>query len=629
MRTATRKSAGSLCPLLWITVALPLGLAACNSGSNGTTGGVSTSMGTNGTGASEITSGTAGITSGSAAGSSGSSTGSTGSTAGGGSAGNVRLAGLVAESALAFDLCLAPHGTAFTDSSLGLLQGSALGVAGGLTLGQVSTYLRVAPGSYDVVIMNGGKPSGCESGYATAGGPITIPATGLTTLAMFGSPSAGTLEVTAFADDPGTPLPPGPSVRLVSAFGGIADRRFWNRLWRNLLGNCHEPRPRHGGVRPRRRLGNGYALAPAGLQGTVAMRQSGGNTLFVGDGYQLPSGGYGSLFLTGVRQAGADLFRRAHRLRRQRGPPTQRDLPVHHAPVEGLVATRTSRHRHWPVRPVRLESGCRKRADREPGGCSRGHWIFAVVGLRASASRHRLERHERPACHRRRRRSCSGPSILDLPGQVLAPATFNTLVAEGVLVAGSYEELALLMPVHEERAPAAIVEDGGVSVRFQTAAVGFGPVIAGTGAVGASFDALFTSTFGKAPTGMYEKRLQRRLRLHTPRPRALQHHVRLVRPPDDPGNAIAASPTTAPAREWSFLQRDLDVCDRYGRGERLPGAVLRAGADRRSGRPRGGSCPQISAIELRDIERGATRLRIAEEPMVRQPSARSRTKARP
>ncbi len=535
MRLATPKLASKLCVLC----AFALGLQACSSGTpGGTTTATSTGVATI-SGTAAVTSGTAGSTGSSAnnsTGSTGGSSGSAGSTTGGNVAGNVRIADLVAESGMVFDLCLTPHGTPFTTSSVGFLQGSVLGVAGGLPVGQVSAYLSIPSGSYDVVVMSGGEQDGCTNGYQTAGGPITIPAAGLTTLAMFGSLSSGTLEVAAFADDPGSPLPPSPRVRLVSAFAGAAALDFGTGFGATFSAMATNVAP--GTVATL--VGadaNGYALTTVALQGALAARLTGGNTLFVGDGFQLPSSGYGSMFLMGFYNQGQ--IYNAGLIVCDDSAGT---LPNGTFPCSALQSKALLRLVHIITDTGGLDL-CVSSPDAGTAQVAVLAGVPAGVGYSQSSAYVPI-----PAATDPTLKSdltvivgggiCSGPSVLALPQQVLAPATFNTLVVEGLLDGGPYAAVALMMPVDEERAPADIILDGGANVRLQTGAVGFGPVTAGTGPVGAGFQAIFTSVFGQPPTGIYGSAFNDASG-YTPLVPTLSNITFTFYNPGAPGNAIS------------------------------------------------------------------------------------------
>jgi hypothetical protein len=535
MRLATPKIASKLGALS----AFALGLQACSSGTPGgtttaTTNGAATTSGT-----AAVTSGTTGSTGSSAnnsTGSTGGSTGTTGSTTGGSVVGNVRLADLVAESGLVFDLCLTPHGTPFTTSSLGLLQGSVLGVAGGLPVGQVSAYLSVPSGSYDVVVMNGGEQDGCTNGYQTAGGPITVPAAGLTTLAMFGSLSSGTLGVAAFADDLGSPLPPSPRVRLVSAFAGVAALDFGTGFGATFSAIATDVAPGTLATLVGADA-NGYALTTVALQGAVAARLTGGNTLFVGDGFRLPSGGYGSMFLMGFYNQG-QIYNAGLIV----CDDSAGSLPNGTFPCSALQSKALLRLVHIITDTGGLDL-CVSSPDAGLTQVAVLAGVPAGVGYSQSSAYVPV-----PAASDPNFKSdltviigggiCSGPSILALPQQVLAPATFNTLVVEGLLDGGPYAAVALMMPVDEERAPADIVQDGGANVRLQTGAVGFGPVSAGTGPVGAGFDTIFTSVFGQPPTGIYGSAFNDASG-YTPLVPNLSNVTFTFYNPGDPGNAVS------------------------------------------------------------------------------------------
>jgi hypothetical protein len=94
---------------------------------------------------------------------------------------------------------------------------------------------------------------------------------------------------------------------------------------------------------------------------------------------------------------------------------------------------------------------------------------------------------------------CGAASLLKLSGQELTPASYYTLVAEGLLDGGPYVPTALLAPHDEESAPAGVIADGGANVRFLTGAIGFGPAQGGTGPIGNQFNGIFYDTFGMLP----------------------------------------------------------------------------------------------------------------------------------
>ena len=104
------------------------------------------------------------------------------------------------------DLCMAVHGT-------GLFNGPLLKpvgvVATGLAYGQVSKYLSVAPGSYDVRVVDGGATTCADSLFDTttlpafiAGDAVTVVSTGLIP-PQVGDPNAFT--VVAYSDDRSAP----------------------------------------------------------------------------------------------------------------------------------------------------------------------------------------------------------------------------------------------------------------------------------------------------------------------------------------------------------------------------------------------------------------------------------------
>ncbi len=129
---------------------------------------------------------------------------------------------------VAVDFCVAPHGTTTYDGPL-VARLAAADDAGagdaeagppGLSFPQVTAYVALAPGSYDVTLVAGGSAS-CAAGILDATSLPALAAGSYTTFALVGDAQADesdrALSLATFRDDTGTSAPSGASLRFINA----------------------------------------------------------------------------------------------------------------------------------------------------------------------------------------------------------------------------------------------------------------------------------------------------------------------------------------------------------------------------------------------------------------------------